>query len=118
MFGNKMNYDKLYDTLVGKFLTDLTLTFGDGSNEISIDVHKIFMYIACSYFEKLLTNCKEKNLNNITIQVPNAYIAYDIIMSLYQKETNSGEYPKWYYLLELFICRDFFGLDWILMFIY
>ena len=106
-----MNYDKLYYYLKEKILTDLTLTLFDGINEISISAHKNILSVACVYFEKLLTNCKEKNSNNITINVPNTHVSYDIIMSFYHQKTNIGNLPHWKHLLESFKCYDFFGLE-------
>ena len=100
-----MNYVKLHN------LTDLTLTLFDGINKISINVHKNILYSSCIYFEKLLTNCKEKNSNNITINVPNTHLSYDIIMSFYHQKTNIANLPPWKHLLESCKCYDFFGLE-------
>ena len=63
--------------------TDLKLTLFDGTNQITINVHKIILYFSCIYFEKLLTSLKEKNMDEITIEVPNIYVMHDIIMSYY-----------------------------------
>ena len=106
-----MNSDRLYYHVKEKLFVDLTLTLIDATNEITIDVHKVILSSGCIYFEKLLTNCKEKNSNNITINVPNTYVSYDIIMSFYNQKTNVGDLPAWEHLLESYKCYDFFGLD-------
>src|SRR3990172_12802394 len=131
-----MDYHKLYQaTEIGLF-TDLTLILKDDCNSISLNLHKIILYSSSSYFEKLLTSFKEKNSNNIIIEVRDAQIAYDLIMSssskslcdlesrgsekvcfahfrrsLYGQKTNSTDYPEWKYKLELAICADYFGLQ-------
>jgi WD40 repeat protein len=51
---------------------------------------------------------KEKDSDNITIEVSNARIAADIIMSFYGQTINS---PNNKYLLESIKCKYFFGLD-------
>jgi len=105
------NDNKLQLLFSTNLFADLTLTMKDGINEITMNLHKSILFISCVYFEKLLTNCKEQNLNCITIEVPNVFIAHDIIMSFYQQETNSGNIPNWKRQLELIKCYDFFGLD-------
>ena len=106
-----MNSDKLYYYVKEKLFVDLTLTLIDGTNEITINVHKNILSCACIYFEKLLTNFKEKNSNNITITVPNTHVSYDIIISFYNIKANIGILASWKHLLESYKCYDFFGLD-------
>ena len=65
-----MNSNKLFQILNDKILTDLELTLDDGINQITMNVHKLILYLSSSYFEKLLTRFKEKDLNKITINVP------------------------------------------------
>ena len=55
-------------------------------------------------------NFKEKNLNEITLLVPNVFVAYDMIMSFYGQITNSGNLPNWLHQLEMIKCCDFFCL--------
>jgi hypothetical protein len=81
----------------------------DGHKNIIMNVHKIILYCSCSYFEKLLTNFKEEKSNNITVNVSNVYVAYDMIMSFYNKKTNLGKLSKIEHLLETLKCHDFFG---------
>jgi hypothetical protein len=105
-----MNPNKLHDAINNHLFIDLILTLKDSINEITMNLHKIILYSSCSYFEKMLTNCKEKNLDRITIIVPNVFVTYDIIMSFYYQQTNFGNLPKWKHLLESIKCYDFFGL--------
>jgi len=105
-----MDYNKLYLLTQEKLFTDLILTLCDNINHnITINVNKNVLYASCIYFEKLLTNCKEKNLNNITINVHNVYVAYDIIMTFYGQKTNSGNLAENKHLLETIKCYNFFG---------
>ena len=92
-----MDINKLNDAFNNDYFIDLTLILLDANQYITIDLHKIILYSSCLYFEKLLTSCKEKHLNKIQIQVPardkpssvtefclpNAFVCYDIIMSLF-----------------------------------
>jgi len=87
----------------------LTLVLCDKNNRLIIHVNKNILYSSCIYFEKLLDKFQEKNSNSITIEVSNAYVAYDVIMSFYGQETNSGNLPRNKHLLELIKCHDFFG---------
>jgi WD40 repeat protein len=106
-----MDYDKLYLLLQEKLFTDLTLVIRDKSNQIIIDINKNILYASCVYFEKLLTNCKEKTLNNIAIEVPNTYVVNDIIMSFYGQQTNSGNLSQNKHLFESIKCRNFFNMN-------
>ncbi len=104
--------DIINDVLNKKLFTDLELILKDSNNIIKLDVHKIVLLLNSLYFQKLLTTFNECNLNSITIEVPNAYISYDIIMSFYKIKTNSGFYDHWRYILEAIKCYDFFHLDY------
>jgi hypothetical protein len=103
-----MDYNKLYSLTQEKLFTDLVLTLCDTHNQLIIHVNKNILYSSCPYFEKLLTNFTEKNLNSITINVPNACVANDFIMTFYNQEINSGNLPKSKHLLESIKCHNFF----------
>ena len=45
------------------------------------------------------------------VEVPNVYVAFDIIMSFYGRTTNSGNLPDNKHLLESIKCNNFFGLN-------
>jgi WD40 repeat protein len=107
-----MNFDKLFVAFQNEVLCDLLLTLTDKkNNKIKMNVHKIVLYSSCTYFEKQLINFKEKNLDHIEIEVPNASVSYDIIMSFYGQKTNHGNYPKWYHILQSYLCFDFFCME-------
>lgn len=90
--------------------TDLELTLIDDETKIEINVHKIILYMACDYFKKLLTGFKEKDLNKITINVPNSHVMNDIIMGFYKLTSNVGNLPDWQHEIEYMICCDFLGI--------
>lgn len=98
----------MYSLIEKNLFVDLILILKDGTNEITMNLHKSIVYSACVYFEKLLTNCKEKDQKCITINVPNVFVTYDIIMSFYKKITILGNLPKWKYTLDSLKCYDFF----------
>jgi WD40 repeat protein len=104
-----MNYVKIYDPMTENLLSDLSLTLIDSTDQFTMNVHKIILYLSCPYFEKLLINCKEKYDSQITIKIENIYVAYDIIMLFYNQKTNLANLPNWEHLLTEFKCRDFFG---------
>src|SRR3989337_2255793 len=105
-----MDYQELYFSLKENLFTDLGLKLVDQTNTITIQLHKIILYSSCIYFRKLLTSFKERNLNEITIQVPNTFIMHDIIMSFYGQKINSQNLPDWQHLLETIKCWDFLGI--------
>src|SRR3990172_12949961 len=104
-----MDYHKLYSSLKENLFTDLTIVLIDGNHHLTIDLHKIILYSSCIYFEKLLTNCREKNANSITIIVPNVDVIYDIIMSFYGQKLE--KIYQWEYLLDYVKCCDFLGIQ-------
>jgi len=106
-----MNYNKLSRSIQEKIFTDVTIILSDKSHQIIINAHKIILYTTSVYFEKLLTTFKEKHDDVISIEVPNAYIAYDVIMSFYGQQTNLGKLSPNKHLLESIKCKYYFGLD-------
>jgi WD40 repeat protein len=106
-----MDYDKLYSYIQSKLFTDVSLTLIDKSHSVTFDAHKAILSASCLYFEKLFTVLKEKDLNSITIEVPNAHVAYDMIMLFYGQKSNLGMLSVTKHLLESLRCYYFFGLD-------
>lgn len=90
---------------------DLTLILRDISNEITINVKRATLCKYCYYFEALLTKFQGVSTDKITICVPNAHIARDIIISYCDHETNTENLSDWKYVLEFARCYDYFGLD-------
>src|SRR5271154_389618 len=108
-----MDFNKLYQFSQEGLFTDLTLILTDESHtDIRINVHKIFLCAMSEYFEKLLTTCREKNMNSIPLSIPGIHTLtmHSVIASFYQQKIDVSVFPKWLYKLESIICRDFWGL--------
>src|SRR3989304_1352302 len=103
-----MDYHELYSSFKENLFTDITIVLMDEKHHLTIDSHKIILSL-CIYFKKLLTNCKEKNANSITIIVPNVDVIYDIIMSFYGQKIE--KLHNWKYLLDYVKCCDFLGIE-------
>ncbi|AVL93882.1 putative BTB/POZ domain-containing protein [Megavirus vitis] len=91
--------------------TNIKLILEDIKIQITFSLNKIDLIICGSYFENLLTKFKENFIKRIKIIVPNAFVSYDVIMSLLGKKTNIGNIPDYQHILETIICRNFFCLD-------
>lgn len=122
-----MDKNKISSSLTNKVFTDLELTLKDPYGFLKIiNVHKIILWLNSSYFEKLLTSCKEATMDKITIEVPNVEIAHNIIMSFYDKLTPKTKeakkdlsgYPHYQYLFDQIKCHDFFDVEFDTSFIY
>lgn len=104
-----MNFKKFLDDDV---LTDVTLTLVDGKRDIVYKFHKLILYASSEYFQKIfLGDFKEKNLDTLLMNVPNAYVCYDVIRSFYGDKTNLGGLPDWKHSLEYIKCCDFLGIE-------
>ncbi|AAV50310.1 putative BTB/POZ domain-containing protein [Acanthamoeba castellanii mimivirus] len=110
-----MSSNKLLKSFTEGIFTDLKLTLVDDYQQsITINVHKIILYIKCTFFEKLLL-FNDGNITEKTINVPNVYVCRDIIESFYLVD-NKSEVDKSQtnqdpmYQFQLYICRDFLGL--------
>jgi len=88
--------------------SDLMLILHDGVNDdIILNVHKNILFVSNIYFRKLLTNCKEKFANKITITVPNVLVTNDIIMSFYGQPFDKTKLLQWSYFFAYYKCTDF-----------
>ena len=96
--------EKLYQDI-----TDIEIILVDPSNTLSIHAHKHILGCSSTYFHNLFCFGKEKTQSSIRIEVDNAKIAHDVIISFYGQKINSAPDSK--YLLEMFKCRNFFCLD-------
>ncbi|QGR54330.1 btb/poz domain-containing protein [Moumouvirus maliensis] len=71
----------------------------------------------CPYFTKMFTHFKESQSNEISMEVIDSQLTKIIIQSLSDKEINIYDsangpgYSKWKYLLLLYKCCDFLGVD-------
>ena len=93
-----------------KILTDLVLVLTDDTGDkITMYVHKNILYASIPYFEKMLVNCIESQLNEITVKVPNAEVARNIIESIYD-ESKKTNLTHWYHILKNYQTMDFFGI--------
>ena len=105
MYANKMK-----DMYQHGYYTDLSLTLVDGTNEVTMQVHKVILHCHSPYFEKLFDR-SDRTLNQITVGVPNAHVIHDVIMSFYHQETKSDNCPDSIYALEKYLCRNFLCLE-------
>lgn len=91
--------------------SDLTLILKDAKErEWKVKVHFIILLMSkCDYFRKMFNFGKEKNKNEIIINVDNVYIAYDFIAEyFYGIESNIGNYVGWKHVLKSITCYNFF----------
>ena len=78
----------------------------------TICAHKLVLASSCPYFETMfLSHFHEATAKDITIEVSDAYVAHDIIMSFYGQKVNSGNYPAWRHEVESVRFSQFLGLD-------
>lgn len=96
------NVRNLYDR---KLFTDLTITLFDEIDTLKIDVHKIIISASFLYFENILTSTNE---NEIEINVPNAQISRDLILSCYDRLTIPENMSKTIWMIEYIRCCNYF----------
>ncbi len=102
-------FNELYQDMTDKIFTDLILVLTDQHKSISINVHKNILACSSIYFYKCLT-FNNNNEAKLVVHVTDALIARDIILSFYNQNINSTDYPDWKYLLKTIKCRNFFCL--------
>lgn len=93
--------------------SDKIIKFHDYKNRnVIVKIHSwIFKLSKCKYFNDILTFGKEKSENEITINVKNAYIAYDFIANyFYGIESNINNFPGWKHILKSLQFYDFLAL--------
>lgn len=90
--------------------SDLKLVLRDDTEELIINVHKVLLFSASTYFRILLTKFAEsQNANNIIyLTVPHTRAAANIIDSFYHRPINMSDAR---HNLKLIQCFDFFGVD-------
>ncbi|BCS82721.1 BTB/POZ domain and WD-repeat protein [Cotonvirus japonicus] len=104
--------DKIQICRTDKLFCDLFLELDDGITVKNISVHKLILYSNSPYFEKMLTNFRESSVDKIPIKVINVEVACDIINGFYG-EIRNIHVNDWKYQLDLWKCRDFFGLEFV-----
>jgi hypothetical protein len=102
-----MDNDKLCMSLQEQLFTDVTITLVDPQEPIIFPSNKAVLAASSPYFEKLLDDEEKKD---IIVNVPNIYVAHDIIMSFYGKKITPEKLLKHKYLLEHIKCLNKFGL--------
>jgi WD40 repeat protein len=108
---NYFSMDKLYQDTINKVYTDIEIVLIDPHNTISMHAHKCVLECMSIYFHNLFNFGKEKNQSAIKIKVNNAKVANDCIMLFYDQKINLVSHNEIKYLLEMFDCRQFFGLS-------
>ena len=93
--------EKLYQDIINKFYTDIEIIFIDSSNTLSIHAHKLILGYSSTYFQNLFCFGKEKTQSSIRIEVDNAKVALNVIMSFYGQKINSMCDSK-YSIIDLF----------------
>lgn len=106
-----MNFAKLMQFYHEQTLCDLTIKLLDPYRQKTLQVHKLILAANCPYFETMFkSQFIESSAKEISINVADVHIAYDIIMSFYGQTINSGTYGKWYRELESVKFYHFLGL--------
>ncbi|AZL89211.1 BTB/POZ domain-containing protein [Megavirus baoshan] len=93
---------------MNNFGDNILLTIDDNINKLIINVDKNILIKSCNYFENLFLKFVEKDMDNITIKVPNCQVTYDIIQIMHGNLSNSME--DWKYILESYKCHDYLNL--------
>ncbi|AZL89522.1 BTB/POZ domain-containing protein [Megavirus baoshan] len=106
-----MDYNILYECAKQGLFTDFELTLEDGTNQMTIKLHRHILYASSPYFRAMFTNFMDSNTKQKTMFVPNAHIYHDTIVSFYGQKINSANYPEYKYILESIKCRDFLQLE-------
>lgn len=94
---------------MNELYSDLTLVLDDKQRTLSIKTHKIVVYMASPYMRGCLETTTVED--TLTMFVPNVSITYDLIVSLYNINSNVKNYAYWEHLIELIRCKDFLGMN-------
>lgn len=108
-----MDPAKLLQDLVDKEFTDVEIFLADKKECIHMFLHKLVLVFSSDYFKTMFKFGAESNQKQITINVDDAKIAYDLIMSFYGVVDRKYQptYPRWLYYILMYRCRKFFCLD-------
>nr|WBF71173.1 BTB POZ domain-containing [Megavirus caiporensis] len=98
------DFSKLFDS---EILSDVKITLVDGKKRLSLNLHRVVLFIRCKFFEKMFANFDQQFEN--TLEVIDVDIARDIIKYLYGFKLSIPD--DWEYKLKYYICCDYFGLD-------
>lgn len=91
-----------------QLLTDVTIVFKDKNGKSSsVTAHKLIL-AKFNFFEKLFTTEPHKNIHEVIM--PNAHVAYDIILRLYGQDFDmTKKSARW--LVDAIRCYDFLGTE-------
>ena len=96
---------------------EIVITLRDNNKKVIMRANKQILYDRLIYF-KNISSFKESTLQHFEIEVPNAHIVHDIILSCRNPKWNINDLPEWnignlsrnYYILEYWKCCDFLCL--------
>lgn len=90
----------------------IEIELSDNDRVISFNTNKQSLINISEYFKILLTKFNLHNKQQIPIKVPNAFVAYDIIVELTENtESNVGNLSTWEHYLEKLKFMDYVGLS-------
>lgn len=100
-----------------KISEEIIITLHDNNKKMIIKTNKQILNDRLTYFKNTFS-FKENTLQYFEIEVPNAHVVYDIILSCKNPNWNTnalpqyniGNLPKYHYILEYWKCCDFLCL--------
>jgi WD40 repeat protein len=101
---------KLRQYIIDNIPTDIEIILLNSYDTIKIQSHKCILGCYFDYFHNLFNYGKEKNQSSVVIKVENVKVARDLILS-FDKQNINTMYNEIRYLLEMFKCRNFFGMN-------
>ncbi|AEQ32964.1 BTB-POZ domain and tricorn protease domain 2 containing protein [Megavirus chiliensis] len=102
-----MDFSKIFNS---EKLSDIKLILIDKNNgKKCLNLHKVILYTASSFFEKMFDNFKEKNQSKIVLEVFDVEVFSDILKSFYGIKVDIPE--NWKYQLANYICRQYLLLE-------
>jgi hypothetical protein len=105
-----MDLNRLYRDLTEQKFTDLKLILVDPKDKVEMVLHKNILVASSKYFDSLLTFGKEAKQSEIKVEVMDANVAHDVVLSFFGQKMNSTKHPDWLYILRMFKIRNFFLL--------
>ncbi|BCS82675.1 putative BTB/POZ domain-containing protein [Cotonvirus japonicus] len=103
-------HTQLKDVFNNKNLSDTELILIDSTHQVSIQVHRLILYLSCPFFKKMFVNFQESLNNKIELNVIDCEVVMDIIASFYGVNPNVSN-PEWRYKLNHYRCCDYFGIE-------
>lgn len=102
---NIMNLDFAHNDMITQKYTDAKIIIRDDLQTIELFVHKIILASNSPYFDTMfMFNTSQKEF---AINVVDAFVMHDLIMSFYGQNKKSSEHPRWLYNINKYKARDF-----------